>query len=73
MRPVATPEEMAAIDCAELLMPIVQPAEIWQESGRWTDVGPEMLRMHDRAERDMCLAITHEEAVADLARKTLHA
>lgn len=61
-------EEMAAIDCVELLMPIVQPAELWQESGRWNEVGPEMLRMQDRSERNMCLAMTHEEAVTDLAR-----
>ena len=61
-------EEMAAIDCIELLMPIVQPAELWRESGRWSEVGPEMLRMQDRSEREMCLAMTHEEAVTDLAR-----
>ncbi len=60
--------EMAAIDCIELLMPIVQPAELWRESGRWSEVGPEMLRMQDRSEREMCLAMTHEEAVTDLAR-----
>ncbi len=61
-------EEMAAIDCVELLMPIVQPAELWRESARWNEVGPEMLRMQDRSDRDMCLAMTHEEAVTDLAR-----
>ncbi len=60
--------EMAAIDCIELLMPIVQPAELWRESGRWSEVGPEMLRMQDRSEREICLAMTHEEAVTDLAR-----
>ena len=65
-------EEMQAIDCAELLMPIVQPAELWQESGRWTEVGSEMLRMQDRVDRDMCLAMTHEEAVTDLARNLIH-
>lgn len=61
-------EEMAAVGCTELLMPIVQPAELWQESGRWDEIGSEMLRMADRAEREMCLAMTHEEVVADLVR-----
>jgi prolyl-tRNA synthetase len=65
-------EEMTAIECAELSMPIVQPAELWQESGRWTEIGSEMLRMRDRGDREMCLAMTHEEAVADLARNILH-
>ena len=61
-------EEMERADCFEISMPVVQPAEIWHESGRWDDVGPEMMRMKDRADRDMCLAMTHEEAVTDLAR-----
>ena len=61
-------EEMERADCFEISMPVVQPAEIWLESGRWNDVGPEMMRMKDRADRDMCLAMTHEEAVTDLAR-----
>ena len=61
-------EEMEAIDCAEIVMPVVHPSSIWEASGRWTDVGDEMLRMQDRAGRDMCLAMTHEEVVADLAR-----
>ncbi len=61
-------EEMERADCFEISMPVVQPAEIWHESGRWNDVGPEMMRMKDRADRDMCLAMTHEEAVTDLAR-----
>ena len=65
-------EEMEAIDCAQLSMPVVQPAELWRESGRWSDIGPEMLRMHDRGEREMCLAMTHEEAVSDLARNIIH-
>jgi prolyl-tRNA synthetase len=64
-------EEMEAIDCSELVMAIVQPAELWQESGRWTEVGPEILRMRDRTEREMCLAMTHEEAVTDLARNMI--
>lgn len=61
-------EEMQAIDCAEIVMPVVHPSSIWEASGRWTDVGDEMMRMQDRAGRDMCLAMTHEEVMADLAR-----
>ncbi|MDA0745554.1 MAG: proline--tRNA ligase [bacterium] len=65
-------EEMEAIDCAEVSMPVVQPAELWQESGRWGAIGSEMMRMKDRGQRDMCLAMTHEEAVTDLARHLIH-
>jgi prolyl-tRNA synthetase len=61
-------EEMDAIDGQEILMPVVHPAEIWQESKRWYEIGPEMARFKDRADRDMVLAMTHEEIVADLAR-----
>ncbi len=61
-------EEMEHADCFEISMPVVQPAEIWRESGRWDDVGQEMMRVKDRADRDMCLAMTHEEAITDLAR-----
>jgi len=61
-------EEMQAIDCAEVVMPVVHPSSIWEASGRWSDVGDEMMRMKDRAGRDMCLAMTHEEVMADLAR-----
>jgi prolyl-tRNA synthetase len=61
-------EEMDAIDGQEILMPVVHPAELWQETGRWHAIGPEMARFKDRAERDMVLAMTHEEVVADLAR-----
>lgn len=64
-------EEMAAIGCVELSMPVVHPAELWQRSGRWEEIGPELLRMKDRTGRDICLAMTHEEAVADLARSAL--
>jgi len=64
-------EEMAAVGCAEILMPVVQPAEIWRESGRWEAVGQEMLRMTDRGERELCLAMTHEEAVTALARELI--
>jgi len=61
-------EEMESANCYEISMPVVQPAEIWQETGRWNEVGSEMMRMKDRGNRDMCLAMTHEEAVTDLAR-----
>lgn len=65
-------DEMLAIDCAEIVMPVVHPSSIWEASGRWSDVGAEMLRMKDRAGRDMCLAMTHEEVMADLARHFIH-
>lgn len=59
-------EEMNAIGGQEISMPIVQPAELWQESGRWYQYGPELVRFKDRAERELVLATTHEEAVTDL-------
>jgi prolyl-tRNA synthetase len=62
-------EEMNAIGSMEMLMPAVQPAEIWQESGRWEFYGKELLRMKDRHERDFCLGPTHEEVVTDTIRK----
>ncbi len=62
-------EEMEAIGGQEVSMPVVQPAELWQESGRWYDIGSELVRFADRSERDMVLAMTHEEVVADLLRK----
>jgi prolyl-tRNA synthetase len=62
-------EEMNAIGGQEVSMPVVQPAELWQESGRWYDIGPEMARFTDRSERDMVLAMTHEEVVTDLLRR----
>ena len=49
-------------------MPVVQPAELWQESGRWEQYGPELLRIHDRHDRDFCLGPTHEEVITDLVR-----
>lgn len=61
--------EMNAILGQEVLMPVVQPAELWQETGRWQAVGPEMVRMKDRSGRDMVLAMTHEETMTDLARR----
>jgi prolyl-tRNA synthetase len=65
-------EEMDAIGGQELLMPVVQPADLWKESGRYESVGPEMARFKDRAERDMVLAMTHEEVVTDLARQEIN-
>jgi prolyl-tRNA synthetase len=61
-------EEMAAIDGQELTMPVVQPADLWQETGRWYQIGSEMGRFKDRNGHDMVLAMTHEELVSDLVR-----
>ena len=61
-------EEMDAIGGQEMEMPVVHPAELWKESGRWFKIGPELLRFSDRGGRDMVLAFTHEEVVADLLR-----
>lgn len=62
-------EELAAAGAQEVLMPVVQPAELWEESGRWDQMGPELLRISDRHERDFCLGPTHEEVVTDLFRR----
>ena len=64
-------EEMDAIGGQELTMPVIHPADVWQETGRWYAIGAEMGRFTDRADRDMVLAMTHEEVVADLARKEI--
>ncbi len=64
-------EEMDAAGALELVMPSVQPAELWRESGRWDDFGPELLRFADRHERDFCLGPTHEEVITDIARREL--
>jgi prolyl-tRNA synthetase len=61
-------EEMNAIGGQEMLMPFVHPADLWKETNRYYEVGPEMARLKDRGERDMVLAMTHEEIIADLAR-----
>ncbi|MDR1242039.1 MAG: proline--tRNA ligase [Deltaproteobacteria bacterium] len=61
-------QEMNRIDSAEMVMPTVQPAELWQQSGRWTAYGKELLRFKDRHERDCCLGPTHEEVITDLIR-----
>jgi prolyl-tRNA synthetase len=65
-------EEMDAIGGQEISMPVVQPAELWQESGRWYQIDAELARFKDRSGRDMVLGMTHEEAVADLARREIH-
>ena len=62
-------EEMNRSGAIELLMPAVQPAELWQESGRWDQYGPELLRLKDRHQRDFCFGPTHEEVVSDLVRR----
>ncbi|HEY3178150.1 MAG TPA: proline--tRNA ligase [Casimicrobiaceae bacterium] len=62
-------EEMNRAGAIELLMPVVQPAELWQESGRWAKYGPELLRLKDRHERDFVVQPTSEEVITDIARK----
>jgi prolyl-tRNA synthetase len=62
-------EEMNRSGAIELFMPAVQPAELWQESGRWNQYGPELLRFKDRQQRDCCLGPTHEEVVSDIVRR----
>jgi len=64
-------EEMNRAGALEILMPGVIPAELWQQSGRWEQYGPELLRLKDRHERDFCLGPTHEEVVTDIARNEL--
>ena len=64
-------EEMNAAGALEVLMPSIQPAELWQESGRWEQYGPELLRLKDRHDRDFCVGPTHEEVITDLARNEL--
>ena len=64
-------EEMDRAGGLEVLMPALQPAELWQETGRWEKYGPELARMKDRHDRDFCLGPTHEEIITDLARNEL--
>jgi len=64
-------EEMNRAGALELLMPAVQPAELWQESGRWQQYGPELLRVNDRHQREFCIGPTHEEVITDIARREL--
>ncbi len=64
-------EEMNRAGAFELVMPVVQPGELWQESHRWSEYGPELLRFKDRHERDFVLGPTHEEVITDIARREL--
>ncbi len=65
-------EEMLKSGAQEVLMPVVQPAELWRESQRWDKMGPEMMRLQDRHQRDFCLGPTHEEIITDLFRREIH-
>ena len=64
-------EEMNRAGALEMLMPAVQPAELWQESGRWSAYGPELLRLTDRHGREFVVGPTHEEVITDIARREL--
>src|SRR4030042_2086020 len=64
-------EEMNAIGAQEIMMPVLHPAEVWQETGRWYDIGQEMFRLKDRGARDMVLAMTHEEIMTWLAAREI--
>lgn len=65
-------EEMQAIGGQEIVLPVVQPADLWQQSGRWSSLGPELARLKDRNGRDLALAMTHVEAVTDVLRRHVH-
>jgi prolyl-tRNA synthetase len=64
-------EEMNRAGAIELLMPAVQPAELWEETGRWAVFGPQMLKIKDRHQRDFCFGPTHEEVITDVARREI--
>jgi prolyl-tRNA synthetase len=64
-------EEMNKAGALELLMPAVQPKELWEETGRWAVFGPQMLKIQDRHERDFCFGPTHEEVITDVARREI--
>ena len=64
-------EEMETIGAQEMLVPMLTPGELWHESGRWDAYGPELMRMHDRHDREFCLGPTHEETFTDLVRNEL--
>jgi len=64
-------EEMNRAGAFEMVMPVIQPAELWQESGRWTEYGPELLRVKDRHQRDFVAGPTHEEVITDIVRREL--
>ncbi len=65
-------DEHEKLECAELFMPTLQPATIWQESGRWDKYGPELFRLQDRKDRDFCLGPTHEEVITDVVKEYLN-
>jgi prolyl-tRNA synthetase len=65
-------EELEKIDASELLMPALQPSDLWKESGRWDKYGPELMRLQDRKERDFCLGPTHEEVITQVVRDHLN-
>ena len=62
-------EELVKAGAQEVLLPLVQPAELWRESGRWEEYGKELLRLQDRHNREFCLGPTHEEVITDLIRR----
>ncbi|GAA6152240.1 proline--tRNA ligase [Pseudoteredinibacter isoporae] len=64
-------EEMNKSGAQEVMMPVVQPSELWQESGRWQEYGPELARLQDRHQRDFCLGPTHEEVITDMIRNEI--
>ena len=64
-------EDMNRAGAIEIFMPAIQPAELWQESGRWVKYGPELLRLKDRHQRDFCVGPTHEEVITDIARREI--
>ncbi len=64
-------EEMNNVGALEITMPMVQPSDVWEESGRWSEYGPELLRLKDRHSREFCLGPTHEEVITDLIRNEL--
>jgi len=64
-------DEMDALGCQEMAMPVINPAEIWKQTGRWDSVGPALVRWKDRNERDMALAMTHEESLSDILKTEL--
>lgn len=64
-------QEMERVNALEILMPAIQPSELWKESGRWDKYGPELLRLVDRHEREFCFGPTHEEIITDIARKDI--
>ena len=64
-------DEMNKAGALELLMPAVQPKELWEETGRWAVFGPQMLKIEDRHEREFCFGPTHEEVITDIARREI--